>query len=162
LPYAINLREVATVPVSTETTGELLRHVFQLARVAKSATGPEPVPGLRFGTLLVLSAVEHFGEVRGSDLADRLDLDVSVISRHLSCLEKEGLTGRKPDPRDGRAWLSRVTAKGAAALAEMRATRAQVFTEALADWDEQEARELVGRLERLEAVLHEAKHATTL
>lgn len=147
------------MPVSTETTSELLRHVFLLARVAKSATGPEPVPGLRFGTLLVLSAIEHFGEVRGSDLAERLELDVSVISRHLSCLEREGYTSRTPDPRDGRAWLTSVTPKGTAALAEMRETRAQVFTEALADWDEQEARELVGRLERLEAVLHEAARA---
>lgn len=144
------------MPVSTETTSELLRHVFLLARAAKAATGPEPVPGLRLGGLLILSAIEQIGGVRCSDLAEKLDLDVSVVSRQLSVFESQGLTSRHPDPRDGRAWLARITPAGAAVLTEVRDKRSKVFTEALADWDEADARELVGRLIRLEAVLHEA------
>jgi DNA-binding MarR family transcriptional regulator len=150
---------VATVPVSTETTSELLRHVFLLARAAKAVTGPEPVPGVRLGGLLILSAIEQIGEVRCSDLAEKLELDVSVISRQLSVFESSGLTSRHPDPRDGRAWLARVTPAGEAVLTEMREKRSQVFAEALADWDEADARDLVGRLARLEAVLHDAARA---
>ena len=45
------------------------------------------------------------GEVGVSELAQRSDLTLPTISKHLKTLEKAQLIRRRVDPRDGRAFV---------------------------------------------------------
>jgi len=141
------------MPVSRETVAELFRQIQALGRSSKAVAGREPFGGIRLGAAMMLSHIESVGELRPSVLADHLGLDLSVVSRQLSALEGLGLTARRPDPDDGRAWLSHVTPAGGELLAELRNRRLQAIQRALAGWAEDEARSLVAQLARLESDL---------
>jgi DNA-binding MarR family transcriptional regulator len=138
------------VPVSRETVADLFRQIQALGRSSKVIAGREPFAGLRLAGAMLLGHVESAGEVRTSVLADHLGLDISVVSRQLSALEGLGLTTRRPDPADGRAWLNQVTPAGRDLLTELRHRRLRAVQQALADWAEDEARDLVDQLARLE------------
>jgi DNA-binding MarR family transcriptional regulator len=56
------------------------------------------------------------GPVRLSDLAARLDVNVSTISRHVQQLERDGLLRRGDDPRDRRAAMLHLTPEGRSVL----------------------------------------------
>ena len=86
------------------------RHVS--ARAAGQLYGDLP----SFGWALLVP-LERDGDQRCSALAARAGVDVSVASRQLAVLERSGYVERRPDPRDGRASLLRLTPAGAEALA---------------------------------------------
>ncbi|MBM7806259.1 DNA-binding MarR family transcriptional regulator [Geodermatophilus bullaregiensis] len=128
------------------------RHVS--TRAAESVRGG--LPSFGWGLLLPL---ERDGEQRCSALAAHAGVDVSVVSRQVAALERQGHVDRRPDPHDGRASLIRLSEAGAAALARTRAVRSEWATAALADWDEEDARRLGELLERLAADLDRAAPA---
>ena len=97
----------------------------------------------------LLVPLERDGEQRCSDLAHAAGIDVSVASRQVAALERAGYLERRPDPRDGRASLLRLTEAGAAALATTRARRFEWAASALAGWDESDAVRLSELVERL-------------
>jgi DNA-binding MarR family transcriptional regulator len=97
----------------------------------------------------LLVPLEREGDQRCSALAARAGVDVSVASRQLGCLERQGYVERRPDPQDGRAALFRLTPAGAAALTAARSARSAWATGALADWDEDDARLLTDLVDRL-------------
>jgi DNA-binding MarR family transcriptional regulator len=136
----------------TSTLSRLIRtgrHIS--ARAAAQIYGDLPSFGW---TLLV--PLEREGEQRCSTLAARAGVDVSVVSRQVAALERAGYVERRPDPRDGRASLFRITPVGTAALAATRAERAHWAAAALSDWDEQDADRLGELLDRLLADLEAA------
>jgi DNA-binding MarR family transcriptional regulator len=141
------------MPVSRETVTELFRQIQALGRSTKTVAGREPFAGLRLGTAMMLGQVESAGEVRCSGLAESLGLDISVVSRQLGILEELGLTARRPDPADGRAWLCHITPAGTELLARLRDQRLRAIESALAGWVEDEARSLINQLARLESDL---------
>jgi DNA-binding MarR family transcriptional regulator len=124
---------------------------FLLALLAISrrirARGPEDA--LEPGAFLVLHAVACDGPARPSEVADRLQLDASTISRHLRNLERAGLVVRSSDPDDRRAARICVSAPGQTVLDEgFQARRARVAA-AFETWPAEERRALVGLLTRL-------------
>jgi DNA-binding MarR family transcriptional regulator len=136
----------------TASLAELIRTGRHLsARAAAQLNGDLP----SFGWALLVP-LERNGDQRCSALAARAGVDVSVASRQLGCLERQGYVVRRPDPQDGRAALFRLTAAGTAALAAAREVRSVWATHALADWDEDDARLLAGLLDRLVADLGRA------
>jgi DNA-binding MarR family transcriptional regulator len=147
-----------TVLVSRETVADLFRQIQAVGRSMKAVAGRQPYGGLRLSTVIMLGYIDTLGEVRSSALADQLGLDASVISRQLGILEGLGLTARRPDPADGRAWLSHVTPTGREVLAQVRSRRLQAVQRALAGWSESDAQHLVAQLSRLEADLAQAAH----
>jgi len=147
------------MPVSKQTVTDLFRQIQLLGRSAKTVAGREPFPGLRLGSAMMLGYVESVGEIRCSALAEHMGLDTSVVSRQLSLLEAMGMISRRPDPQDGRAWLSQVTPEGSRVLIEMRDRRLQVVERALSDWDEEAAQSLLLQLRRLEADLTKIDHS---
>ena len=120
------------------------RHVS--TRAATQLYGELP----SFGWTLLLP-LEQDGDQRCSALAARAGVDVSVASRQLAVLERSGYVERRPDPRDGRATLFRLTPQGTEALAATRAMRADWALAALSGWSEHDARRLTDLLDRLRA-----------
>ena len=144
------------MPITSETVDRLTTTVSQLLRTGRHVSARAAdhlygeLPAFGWGLLVPL---ERDGDQRCSALAGVAGIDVSVASRQLAVLERLGYVERRPDPQDGRASLLRLTADGAEALAAARALRSDWALTALAGWDEAEARQLSGLLERLVADL---------
>lgn len=64
----------------------------------------------------VLSVISRHGEMRIGRLAELLDIDMSVTSRHVAHLADRGWIERAPDPLDKRSRLLRLTTRGDAVL----------------------------------------------
>lgn len=105
------------------------------------------------------SAHEARQTVRSRDLAERVGLDPSTMSRRLASLAERGLISREPDPQDRRAHLLTLTAQGATALNRERARRVALVTDALESWDPQDRDELARLLAQLTDTL-EAREAS--
>lgn len=72
------------------------------------------VHGLSFSDFLVLHSLARAdgGRLRRIDLAERMGLTASGVTRTLLPLEKIGLVGREPDPRDARVGYAVLTPAG--------------------------------------------------
>jgi DNA-binding MarR family transcriptional regulator len=147
------------MPPSPGTRDRLVAGLAQVVRTGRhvSTRAAESVHGgLPSSGWTLLLPLERDGEQRCSALAAQAGVDVSVVSRQVAALERQGYVGRRPDPHDGRASLIRLSEAGAAALARTRVVRSEWATAALAGWDEDDARLLGDLLERLVADLDRA------
>lgn len=70
--------------------------------------------GLSFSDFMILYHLERApgGKLRRVDLAERLGLTASAVTRSLIPLEKLGLVSRQADPRDARVGYATLTASG--------------------------------------------------
>jgi len=70
--------------------------------------------GLSFGDFMILYYLDRApsSRLRRIDLAERLGLTASGVTRSLLPLEKLGLVGRQPDPRDARVGYAQITEAG--------------------------------------------------
>lgn len=91
------------------------------------------------------------GGMRASELADRVQSDLSTVSRHVTTLVRAGLVERRADPVDGRATLLVPTEAGQELIAEDRRRRALFFTEVFEDWNPAELAEFAVQLARFAA-----------
>ncbi len=83
-----------------------------------------------FETLLHLSKAEG-GEMRRIDLAERLRLTPSGVTRLLNGLEESGLTDRGGCPTDARVTYATITDKGRETLARAACTHAAMCNEVI-------------------------------
>lgn len=67
----------------------------------------------------LLTALAFRGELDQGSLAEELGLDRTTAAEVLARLETRGLVARKPNPRDRRARLARITRRGRALTAAM-------------------------------------------
>lgn len=90
------------------------------------------------------------GRLRRVDLADRLALSQSGVTRALLPMERVGLVRRESDDRDGRVVYAAITAVGRRRVAEAEATATRIsdelFAEAWSAEDVQQVKSLLGRL----------------
>ena len=136
----------------TTTTETLVSELVQLVRGLRELGAQMPaVDGRRLDlpAAAVLGNVGDAGPLRLSDLAERLHLDLSTVSRQVASLERSGWLLREPDPADRRAQLLRLTPAGQQALADRRRAHADVLTRALPGWHDDEIRTLSTLLARL-------------
>ncbi len=110
-------------------------------------------PGLDKASVPLLGALEEHGDVRPSDLAVALELDLSTVSRQVHQLEQLGLVTRRPDGDDGRASRISLTQAGSESLASVRKNRAAMLDEVFHDWPTDERQQLLALLDRLLAGL---------
>lgn len=89
---------------------------------------------------IVLNVVERCGEteLRLSDLADRLGVELSSVSRKVQKLEDAGLLTRTTDPVDGRASRLRLTPDGHEILSKITLARWSLVKDALAQWSDED------------------------
>ncbi|MGW7518440.1 MarR family winged helix-turn-helix transcriptional regulator [Streptomyces sp. NPDC054796] len=85
------------------------------------------------------------GPLRVGEIAERMNVVGPHITRQVNELERRGLVVRVTDPHDQRARLIEATPEGAAAADRYMSTVIGWFTDALADWPQQDRRDF-GRL----------------
>jgi len=97
---------------SLEFCLRLTRAYATLTRRLDNALGS--VHGLSFGDFMILYHLDRAPgtRLRRIDLAERLGLTASGVTRTLIPLEKLGLVGRQPDPRDARVGYAQITDAG--------------------------------------------------
>lgn len=97
---------------STDLCLRLARAYATLIRRFDSGLGSHH--GISFGDYQVLAHLSRApgGRLRRVDLAERLGLTASGVTRTLLPLEKIGLVAREPDPRDARVGYAVVTPTG--------------------------------------------------
>ena len=98
---------------------------------------------------IALKRVAHDGPLRVSDLSQRMNLDVSTISRKVQQLEFEGLVARAGDPTDRRSAVLSITDDGRRVLRQLDGEGERMLAEILAGWPEAEIAQLAQLLKRL-------------
>ena len=89
------------------------------------------------------------GPARLSDLAQKVGVDLSTLSRQVHHLEAAGLVGRSVMEEDRRSALLSVTDEGHNFVHRIRAAKRAVLTEMLQHWTPEERAELGRALGRL-------------
>ncbi len=95
-------------------------------------------------------------EMRVSDLAVKVELDASTVSRQIKQLEDKGLIERTPDPADGRASLVRLTPHGQEQIEAALRRRFLRIKAALDPWSDTDKQQLTDLLNRLAGDLRDA------
>ncbi|PWF48519.1 MarR family winged helix-turn-helix transcriptional regulator [Massilia glaciei] len=91
------------------------------------------VHGIGFGDYVLLHHLSRAagGRLRRVDLAERLALTASGVTRTLLPLEKIGLVARQSDPRDARVGYAVITGAGQTLLGEATTTARGICQESL-------------------------------
>ena len=106
-------------------------------------------PGLDKASVPLLATLEEHSDIRTSDVAAAVELDLSTVSRQLHQLEQLGLVTRRRDGEDGRASRISLTPAGRQSLAIVRDDRAATLDAVFRDWPDDEKRQLLTLLDRL-------------
>jgi DNA-binding MarR family transcriptional regulator len=96
--------------------------------------------------LLVL--IQRRGPLGVGELADRVGRDYTTVSRQVAKLQSLGLVARGPGKVDRRVTEVVITEKGQAMSEALDAARERLATIALADWSEQDLKDLTRLLRR--------------
>ncbi len=94
--------------------------------------------------------------MRLSDLAAKVELDASTVSRQIKQLEDKGLVERTADPDDGRASLIQLSPAGHRTMQAAFHRRFERIKAVLEPWSQQDKDLLQELLSRLAADLREA------
>ncbi|MFD9002232.1 MarR family winged helix-turn-helix transcriptional regulator [Streptomyces sp. NPDC059582] len=97
----------------------------------------------------LLRQVAESDPLRPGELAHRLGVEASHVTRTVQQLQKSGYVTRVPDPDDGRAQRIQLTDAGRRAVARVREAGARGMQLALADWSPKELRELATLFHRM-------------
>jgi DNA-binding MarR family transcriptional regulator len=97
----------------------------------------------------VLNMLARHGPLRTSDLALRLGLDRSTISRQVASVVDAGWVSRTNDERDARAALLALTGDGKSVHKKLRNAHKKVARDLVAGWSPDDQEELARLLERL-------------
>lgn len=135
--------------VSSELDGALFRLGQTLRRLRVSIGGDEGFAYAIGAGFWQLHHIHDFGEVRVSEMAAALNLDISTVSRQLKGLLNRGLVERIADPNDARVVLVRLSPLGRRIFAELVGKRRSLFDSALEGWPPQDLDNLVHLLERM-------------
>jgi DNA-binding MarR family transcriptional regulator len=135
--------------------GRLRRgNLMQLVR-ATNAPGHSPLE------IELLRAIVEAGEIRASDLASRLFVTKTSISRYVNDMLKEGLLRQRRDPSDGRATLLSVSAAGQREFEEREQRRSAMLREICKDWSTTDVAKLTALMQRFNDELTRRLQETT-
>ena len=136
-------------------TGAVRRVSQSLAEVVRHARLPgadelEQAIGLRVDAAgaVILARLRPDTDTRLGDLAERLGLAPSTVSRQLPPLEAAGLVARRTDPDDGRVSLLRLTDAGRHAAERITTHRATRIADLMQDWPEHDVVAFADLLDR--------------
>lgn len=140
-------------PVSPEVA-EIERALTRITYLSTRARQHEKLMGLA-GVPLDRAAVALLRQIadseplRPGELAHRLGVEASHVTRTVQQLEKSGYVTRVPDPDDRRAQRIRLTEQGRDAIARVREVGARGMEAALSGWSADELRRLATLFHRM-------------
>ncbi|WP_311258636.1 MarR family transcriptional regulator [Microbacterium sp. WCS2018Hpa-9] len=143
--------DAAASPDVESALGDLQTHlnlIFARTRTLWRESAARIDPELQVSGYKLLAFIERAGTANAHELADRFELDKSVISRQVRMLEELGLIESRADERDGRLRVLTPTPAACTVLAELRrdhATRLRTVVAELTQ-DEIQAASKVFRL----------------
>ena len=120
----------------------------QRERMARAAGLPVTEAGSS-----LLRAVSRHGPITLGNLASRVGLDQSTVSRQVRSLETSGLVERTPDPDDRRSSVITLSTDGQRFLERVREVARHDYDAALADWSDDERATFAAMLERFRRAL---------
>ena len=97
-----------------------LNLIFARTRTLWKESAARIDPELQVGGYKLLTFIERADQANAHELAERFEMDKSVISRQVRMLEELGLIESRPDERDGRLRVLTATPAAHAALAQLR------------------------------------------
>lgn len=123
---------------------------FMAVLIAVGSVLRQRLPGDEhdFSLLPVLVELDRCGPVRHSDLADRLRLDASTVSRRVKHLVEQDLVAVTQDTSDARARRVQIRPAGRKALAQLRSRRRDLLGEVMAEWETRDREDLQRLLAR--------------
>jgi DNA-binding MarR family transcriptional regulator len=107
-------------------------------------------------TFPLAKVLMHHQAMRVSDLAVKIQLDASTVSRSIKQLEDRGIVERTADPADGRASLVQLTPYGRDSLQAAFHRRLERIKETLEPWSAEDRATLQHLLVRLARDLADA------
>lgn len=140
-------RDSATAEVEQE-----LAMMFRRARKMSSSVATEVHPELDPASYSLLLMVADSGSLRAMDMAERIGLDKSTVSRQIAHLVRLDLLRRVPDPEDGRARLIQLSDTGRARLDEARKSRSRRLRADFAQWSTDDLHQFARLLGKLNAM----------
>ncbi|MFG2512144.1 MarR family winged helix-turn-helix transcriptional regulator [Streptomyces sp. NPDC048584] len=141
------------VPPSVEVA-EIERALHRITYLSRSARQHERLMALA-GVPLDRAAVALLRQMadtepmRPGELAARLGVEASHVTRTVQQLQKSGHVSRVPDPDDRRAQRIELTDAGREAIRRIRETGIRGMQVALADWSAQDLRQLAALFHRM-------------
>lgn len=142
--------------LTPDTAEELISALRALIRRSRNlhararASEPDVMPAW---LVALLANLEHGEGCRLGDLADRLGVTASTLSRQVAHAESLGYARRNADPDDRRASSLTLSDAGTAALQEYRARFVCLLQDAVPEWTDDDGRDLADRLNRLSAAV---------
>ncbi|MEU3254317.1 MarR family transcriptional regulator [Streptomyces sp. NPDC006997] len=142
-----------TDPASPEVA-EIERALTRIAYLGTRARQHERLMALA-GVPLDRAAVALLRQIadteplRPGELAHRLGVEASHVTRTVQQLHKAGYVSRVPDPEDRRAQRIELTAEGRGAVDRIRAVGSRGMQQALAHWTPEELRQLATLFHRM-------------
>ncbi|MGW2825235.1 MarR family winged helix-turn-helix transcriptional regulator [Streptomyces sp. NPDC001443] len=97
----------------------------------------------------LLRQIADSDALRPGELAQRLGVEASHVTRTVQQLQKSGYVTRVPDPDDGRAQRIQLTVAGRQAVGRIRDAGTRGMQLALADWSPQELSRLATLFHRM-------------
>ncbi|MBS0024116.1 MarR family winged helix-turn-helix transcriptional regulator [Microbacterium paraoxydans] len=113
---------VGTADVDTALS-DLQAHlnlIFARTRSLWKESAARVHPELQVAGYKLLTFIDRAGSANAHELAERFEMDKSVVSRQVRMLEELGLLDSHPDERDGRLRVLTATPGACSALAEVR------------------------------------------
>ncbi|TQS45565.1 MarR family winged helix-turn-helix transcriptional regulator [Cryptosporangium phraense] len=127
---------------SQEACAQLLDQLPAIGEIKRQFHRVAPAVGSNnvgaAGAIPTLGILATEGEQRASDLAERLRVDLSVISRQVATLIEAGMVARATDPSDRRVHRLAITDSGLQTLREHRTQMVELISRGLADWSDDE------------------------
>jgi DNA-binding MarR family transcriptional regulator len=134
------------ITVGDDALGALVTALYDIANQARRAAAGDPVEpaGVR-----VLVWVQALGSPRPSELATKLRLDLSTVSRHVRALSADGYLAVAPDAEDGRAQRITLTDQGHEAIKSVVANRREALGAVFSRWPADDQTQLTTLMRRL-------------
>jgi DNA-binding MarR family transcriptional regulator len=135
---------------SPEACAQLLDQLPALGELKRQFHRVVPAAGNlgAAGVIPALAVLATTGEQRASDLAEKLRLDLSVISRQVATLIEAGLVERATDPSDRRVHRLAITQAGLQTLRDHRTQMVDLISRSLTEWDDEDVATLARLLRR--------------
>jgi DNA-binding MarR family transcriptional regulator len=108
---------------------------------------------------LLARTLEATGPISLKDLASRLGLDATTVSRQVATMEAQGLVRRRATPDDGRVNLIELSPRGRRKMRAVQRVRRERVSDLLAGWPEQDQLELARLLGKLNDAIGDIEHS---